>query len=466
MRVADEVRGHGGTIALGWVYDVHELVAGHHYDVVVMSAGPDGDLSVDVLVVGAGIQGLYVARSLQRSYSVCVLSDPAVTSETLDAVGYVSAGYEGNDAARMQPARRAAGYWRLWAESNGVPAGYAPAHFAVPASEALSRPRLWVDATLQHTRLDGLPEPFAGGSLEGDPVYALGDDVVLNPGEVLARLRDGLEPSCLHGSIVRFVLAGDAAIDHVQVEVGEDMVTIAPRYVVLAAGVGNAALLGMLGKRFRDTSSRRDRLETARTSQAVRRATVVCARGDDLPLVSGWFGGLCIAAQPLHGGGVSWLISAPIDDDQTLLGPDDTRFEPAVPSPVVAGTVERLFAMAPMFEHRAGELQWAAYTGRRVQHPSLAGSAAAQVATPVPAKLETFGLEAFLALWPSHLGYSMILGDVAAERIADALGPAHHGPSRAIAELAAPAAALRSRWDRDDFPWSDWSDFSATHGIK
>ncbi|MEJ5255357.1 MAG: FAD-dependent oxidoreductase [Acidimicrobiales bacterium] len=432
-----------------------------------MSTGHDDDLSVDVLVLGAGIQGLYVARSLQRTYSVCVLSDPAVASETLDSVGYLSAGYEGNDAARMQPARRAAGFWRLWAESNGVPISEAPTVYAVPSAEALSRPRLWLDAMLQHTLLDRLPDPFVGGSLEGDAVYALGDDVVVNPAAVLTKLREGLEPFCIEGSILRVVLAADTAVDHVQVEIGDRVLTIAPRFVVLAAGVGNAALLSMVAKRFRDQSSRRERLETARTSQAVRRSTVICIRGEGLPLVSGWFGGLSVVAQPLASGDVAWLVSAPIDDHQTVLGVDDTRFELPVASSVVADTVARLVAMSPMLRRQVDELRWGAYTGRRVQHPSLAGPSTAEVATPVPAKLEAFGLEGLLALWPSHLSYSMILGDVAVERITDALGsPQQYSGGLRVEDLAAPPAPLRARWDRDDFPWCDWSTFASTHGIE
>ena len=38
-----------------------------------------------------------------------------------------------------------------------------------------------------------------------------------------------------------------------QVEVDDDrVVPVVPRFVVLAAGVGNATLLGMIGKRFND----------------------------------------------------------------------------------------------------------------------------------------------------------------------------------------------------------------------
>src|SRR5690606_24168883 len=119
-------------------------------------------------------------------------------------------------------------------------------------------------------------------------------------------------------------LVGDQAIDHVQVEVGEHLLPIVPRFVVLAAGVGNANLLGMIGKRFANQSARKERQETARTSQAVRLTTVVCLRGPDLPLVSGWFDGLWIAAHPVAGGQHVWLIAA-TDERQATLGADDLR---------------------------------------------------------------------------------------------------------------------------------------------
>ena len=48
-----------------------------------------GDLGVDVLVVGAGIQGLYIARELAETYAVCVVSDPAVATSTLESAGNV-----------------------------------------------------------------------------------------------------------------------------------------------------------------------------------------------------------------------------------------------------------------------------------------------------------------------------------------------------------------------------------------
>ena len=425
----------------------------------------DRDLGVDVLVIGAGIQGLYLARELSRTYSVCVVGDPSVATGTLESDGYLSAGYDGNDANRAQPARRAAAWWRLWAESNGVPFELDPAWYVIPPAELVARTRFWSDATLSVTQTDALPPSFAGGCLDSDTPFRVDTDVVINPATLLMRLRHGIEGRCLQGEVVRFGLVSDDAIDHVQVQVGEVLVPIVPRYVVLAAGVGNADLLAKLGARFADQAKRKSSKELADGCQAVRAQYELCLRGPDLPVVNGRFEELLIATHSLTGSGENvWVVTPPVDDSRTTLGPANLRFEPAVDRAVVAGLVQRLFAMAPALERQSGDLRWSVYVTRRTQHPSMAARDTSSVAQPVPAKLEKFGLEAFMAVWPSHLAYAQFVGDAVAERIADALGPSvdfSDGPQPA--DLAQQVAPLRARWDRDDFPWSDWSEFSKTN---
>ena len=117
----------------------------------------DRDLGVDVLIIGGGIQGLYLARALHPQYAVCVVEDPARPSEALDASGLFSAGYDGNDAVRIQPARRAAGYWRQWAEANGVAHDLAPTMFVTNDDDEAELLRLWGDATLAARRAGSLP---------------------------------------------------------------------------------------------------------------------------------------------------------------------------------------------------------------------------------------------------------------------------------------------------------------------
>ncbi|MFN8039932.1 MAG: FAD-dependent oxidoreductase [Acidimicrobiales bacterium] len=427
----------------------------------------DEDLVVDVAIVGGGMMGHYLARQLHDRYSICVVTDPSMPVETLEAEGYLTAGYDGNDVARIQPARRAAGYWRLWAESNGVPQNEAPAMYLARPDEVGTRTRLWTDAALTYRPADDVPPIFAGGSEADASPFLLDNDVVVDPADVLAELRRGIEDRFFEGRVVRFDLAADRAIDSIAVEVGDRTVPIVPRFTVFAASGGNAELLHKVAARFRDASVRRERTETARACQAVRKKHLICIRGVDLPQVSGHVAGLQITSHPLGGGVTAWLVSPPIDDAQTTLGAEDLRFDPQVDSKVVAAAVETLFGASPELAELRRRLEWGVYARRKTEHPMMAASDTSAVGQPAPAKLETFGLESFMALWPSHLSYSMVVGDVAAERIAEALGPrgAEEGP--APGSLAPSTVRLTARWNGGGpLNWHDWDGFATLHDIK
>lgn len=424
----------------------------------------DGDLGVDVLIIGGGIQGLYLARTLRDEYDVCLLTWPGSPTESLDSHGYFSAGYDGNDIDRIVPARRAAGYWKSWLQSIGLDHDYGTRAVAVGDGELALRSRLWSGTGLLTQTLDGPPAAFDGGTLAGEHWFALPEDSVANPASVLRRLREGLEDRIIEGELVRFGLFGDDAIDHVQVQVGEQTVPIVPRFVVLAAGAGNAGLLSMLASRFQSQAKRKAQKEQVPASQAVRRQLTICLSGD-LPLESVAAGGLSVVAHP-HRDGAVWLVSPAIDDAATTSGPVDFRFPVPVDQAAVAATVKGLAELSPVVAARKADLAWGVYASRKVEHPSMAVSDTSVVTQPAPARLDRFGIEeGFLALWPSHLGYASVLGDVAAERIRGALGPRGDfadglRPQDLLADRPVPTEA---RWERDDFEWLDWSAFSGRY---
>jgi len=430
-------------------------------------ADSERDLAVDVLVIGAGIQGLYLARELSRTYAVCVVEDPTTNSATLESDGYLSGGYDGNDVNRIQPARRAAAWWQLWAESNEVPVEPGPTWYVVEPDDLSRRTRLWTDAALAATQADELPPVFAGGSLADHTPFRTETDVVIDPAVVLTELRRAVQDRCLSGEVVRFGLFTDDVIDDVEVQVGDTLVPIVARYVVLAAGVGNADLLIKLSSRFNDQARRKSTRELVDTCQAVRLQYQLCLRGD-LPAVSGRFGSFSVASHATGPGDQrTWVVSPAVDDSLTTLGPTNTRFEPPIDAVVVAGLVDQLLAASPALAARAGELQWSIYVSRRAQHPSVAAADASTVATPVPAKLEKLGLEGFLAVWPSHLAYAQFVGDSVAERIGEALGPpGDFADAVAPAEVGASAPPLAARWARPDFDWQDWEAFRQAWDLK
>jgi hypothetical protein len=216
---------------------------------------------------------------------------------------------------------------------------------------------------------------------------------------------------------------------------------------------------------FKDRSKRQAAAELTRGCQAVRRVTTIVLRGTNLPLVAGHFDGLEIAAHPFGTEGENvWIVKPPIDDSQTVLGPEEVRFEPKLDHSRVKDALERLFDISPELEKRAADLQWGAYTARKTEHPMMAVPDTTAVAQPAPARLETLGMEGFVAVWPSHLSYAMIVGDVVAERVQTSLGsPADFSEGPQPADFAAPAAGEGqvSRWEQPTFKWLDWSELSA-----
>lgn len=421
-----------------------------------------GGFDVDVLVIGGGIQGLYVASALRSTYSVAIVSDPSIPPETLDSAGLVSAGYDGNDPNRIQPARRAAGYWRMWADRNGVEHAAGPTVYLVPPHEALSRPRLWDDAMLDYREADAVPELFDGGSLADGTSYLLHDDLVVNPRVLCDVMRTDLEDCWIEGRMVRCELVDDRYVDHVEIDVGDGTLSIGTRSLVLAAGAANTEILGMVAKRFADSDRRREAQQTARDTQAIQLVPVVCARGEGLPELSGWFGDLSIVSHRFgESDDIVWLVSLPPADAHTTLGAQDLRFTPPVDGVAVRAILERLMAIAPGLVELRSSLRWSTWTSRRTQHPSLAVEDSSSIARPVPAKLETLGLDAVFALWPSQLSYSMVLGDVVVERLAEALGEsADLASPQAVSKFAIPPTQMSARWERDDVEWQDWEHFS------
>jgi hypothetical protein len=435
-----------------------------------MAQGGGGDLGVDVLIIGGGLQACYLADALHPRFSVCVVDDPALPVEALEADGLLAAGYDGNDVARIQPARRAASFWRLWAIDNGLDPDAVPVLRTVPPERERATTALWSDATLPFEATEDLPEALRGGLAERVTTFRTPNDVVLSPAAVLDGLRRRIDERVVTASVASFSTFTDEVIDLVELDVDGRLVPVVARFVVLAADVGNGELLRRLASRFGDPSRRRSALAAVRDCQANVRQQVVALRGQ-LPLVAGRFGDLWITAHPSPSGdpsAVVWLVSPAPDDRATTSGPDDVRFDVPVDSAVIGAVVEQLFGLSPWLFRRAHRLQWSAWGRRRTQHPMLAATDRAAVGQPVPARLDALGLEGFLALWPSHPAYAMVLGDVAAERIG-----AHLGTSAAFSEgleprdlRTGPLRPVADRWNDDRTIWLEWDVFAESHDVK
>jgi hypothetical protein len=418
----------------------------------------EDDVAIDVLIVGAGIQGLAMAQALRDRYSVWVVSGPHLASETLEAHGYFDAGYGATDATHATGARRAVGSWRSWFDRYGIDHSSGTCYRSVPSDQLSARRHLWSEVGLPATEVGAPPDPFFEGVLGRQHWFTVPEDRVANPAAILTRLRQGLEDRILDAEVRRFGVFGDGTLDHVELAAGDLTLVVVPRFVVLAAGSANAGLLNAVAARFSSSPTRIARRESAVRSQASVRQTTLCLRGD-LPRLSGKFADVSLTSHEA-GDEVVWLVSVAGHRDLRL-GP--VHGPPPGPDPECLETaLRRLFALAPSIERRAGRFRWSAYGSVRVVHPALAEGGC--VGEPAPARLDRFGMsDAFFALWPTNLSHAALLSDIAAEHIGRILGSRTVGDDGARPwEVARPRLPGRKpRWERPDQAWYDWDTFRA-----
>lgn len=424
-------------------------------------------LAVDVLVIGAGIPALSIAHELHHRYAVCVVSDPEQPSESYDGPARFGAGYTGNDVERMRAAREAAIRWRRWAGRAGVPCEAAPVVHVMRPGAAGVTTRRWYDAGLTYDRILLADRPLGDGAAASQATFATPDSTVMDPGLVAGALRAGLEDRIVAARVERFGMITEQAVDVVELDVaGAGTVSVLPRFVVLAADAANSSLLQRLALAFKDRTRRRRAVEAARTCQAVRRRPTVAVRGD-LPPVSVHVDGLDVTSLPTgYGrGDVVWLMQLPVDDSDTVVGAEDVRFDPPLNGKVVGEGLDWLFELCPELHRRNKFLRWAAWTARETTS-SIAASSEPDAATrPIPARIETLGMDAALAAWPSDLTFAGTVAAVVAERVGHALGDPLPPEGPEPASFARPAPeSTQVRWLRPDHTWFGWGPFAAQIG--
>ena len=226
---------------------------------------PVPELHIDVLIFGGGIAGLWtLARLRKEGYSCLLLESNALgAGQTIASQGIIHGGVKyalGGEADASNALAGMPGRWRDALEGRGP--------VELPSAAILSEHQyLWTTPGLA-SRVAGLgatallrsgvervppaqrPEIFQGA--KGIDVYRTAEPV-LDPRVVIEALA-GHAPGCLRryagADQVQFELpegpgwVRTAIVDHVS---QKPLLHILPRFVVLAAGAGNAMLQGRLG---------------------------------------------------------------------------------------------------------------------------------------------------------------------------------------------------------------------------
>ncbi len=274
-------------------------------------------VSLDTLVIGGGVQGLWILKELvRRNYRACLITNgPLGAGQTLQSHAFLHRGHLYKDRNLVNRITAAQPAWQELLAVEGVRASPQKPVWLLPSGGATAQLDTWGARGLSY-RETPLPEIFAEGDMARGltAIRAFETEETWLDGEALiSALSADVLPAIRTGCVETIeIRKGGVRQVHVTMANGEQ-VTFSPKFVVLAAGVGNQNLLtnavsfGGLREdaRLRSAAARIQRL---RTSQ------MVVVRGRNLPPLG------CIAPRKLFlvsqrdGLDTVWLNSYEVDD--------------------------------------------------------------------------------------------------------------------------------------------------------
>ncbi|MFC6635695.1 FAD-dependent oxidoreductase [Microbulbifer taiwanensis] len=408
-------------------------------------------ISLDLLILGGGVQGLALLRELSPDYSALLLDPDPGLSETLHFHGYFSSGWNAAHPLAAESYCRTAEHWRRLLADWGM-------EYCETAFDAALSPEM-VAALCANWREAGIaaaeqvfPAPFAAQDLAAHRSYRFDGDLVFDGATAYCRLRRPWAERMRQGRVLEFSCSGKR-IERVLVELDGGECELLPQMLLCACGAGNAGILARLP------------IPTAEVyaAQLVRPMHMLLMRGPRIPSLSGLLFDLVFVYHPLDRKEGLWILTLNPGEPKFTAGPIDMQRPPPAEPELVCATLDRLAAAIPDFHRLAADCRWSLYVGWKTDAPGPDGEPLLKLAYPRPYHLHDFGLENFLALWPNHWCLATEAAGEAAARVRAMIRPRHRQP-RPTAETS--PKMVTNRWQRRDLHWRDWAEFAAEIGYS
>jgi glycine/D-amino acid oxidase-like deaminating enzyme len=435
---------------------------------VANTAGADSDrppvIDADVLIVGGGIQGLWLLGALRREGCQALLVECRALGggQTCHSHVYVHQGYLYREAqaalaTRLHDVNR---LWNDWFAAHlAVVRGHMPSHygFSNPA-DAAQKVLLWDALGL---RIEHVTTPPAALRSSAATTLFRTPETCLVGESLIDQLRAGNDAAMgLVRSVERIEVRGGmhgGRIEEVEVvgDPGHAMI-IRPRAVALTAGVGNQVLLDLAA------AGRRTLKPLMEDLQQIRKGHMLVAKGRraDLEPLTGVFpdlGGLFIVSREIaEEDAVVWLVSdnrsPPVGTADDWIAWDAERWLERV--------LVNLERLAPVFFRGAAapaRFSWGVY-----EAPKSEGRQSGSL--PDDARVERCGLDNLWTIWPTKLTLVPRVTEIVVEQMASCF---EGGRARAVpadwARLHVPPPTAIERWRKT--PLVPWEDFRRCFGV-
>lgn len=441
-----------------------------------MAADAD-NVVVDVVILGGGIQGLWLLSDLRkRGYSAILLEPHKLGGrQTGHSHVYLHQGHMyvnldfANPWALVPALKSAKPLWETWLGSKKPIFGELPSYFGFrhESTRDLYR-KIWDDAELNLPyREVPLPAVLAKGAIREIyelPVTCLNAEWMVRElsreaGDSVSRIGEvqAIETDMQTHRVEKVV---------VKMQNGTSM-TLRPRALVLAAGQANQSLLNMCLGIHDSPATSMSRL------QRMRMAHMLVVRGPvtDFTPVSGIFPdiggpdddghiGLFIVARRTDTETV-WLVSG---DKSPVIADYSTYDSHAAQKTWLRRILGPVIDLAPSAFKNLDGLTWAIYEAPKSEASPPAETLAAKKETVPEEYVGRFGLDNAWALWPAKLTLAPWASKTATDQISEYLGEGTRLSRPAVWEATrVPAEVAPELWTTRR-PWS-WTDFRHEYSL-
>lgn len=415
-------------------------------------------IDIDVLIIGGGIQGLWLLNDLTRvGYNVLLLEKSKLGGDqTLHSHGFLHQGYGYTNAEMARRLKTTTQRWNVFIKERCIPIPQAPSlyGFTSLANSLLWRGK-WAEAGLQareYQKLTFMEKGLLRKVFETDEKW-------LNTAGVIKCLAAPVEQAIIHGEVERIRYSPDKdVIESVDIIVNNQRFLLACKFVVLAAGRGNIHLLRMVNSAYIQNK--------AEKVKQLRKSLMLVIKGNgkllDLALVVPDLWLFIVSRRDKNGDNI-WLASYDVDpayDEKQDTDPDQSR---------VQDTTTALFAILPQLFGRQNvrTMQWGVYTGLKAEARNIEITTkveTGQVLTPHEWVIETFAQNIY-AIWPTKLTLAPEASQALVFRLLDRFDP----PLQRFTpeKHGLPNTALQfglEKWQETEL--SSWGDFKIKYNIK
>ena len=359
----------------------------------------------DVLIAGGGVAGTLVASMLTRLGYQCILVEPRALAaeQSGHSHGYIHRGYIYLRAERglVQQLRTAREQWEDYISGPGEVVAYSDFSFIGFDNPLIAKyaSQMWRVADLPVVSVKPSEWPSLMQAAPLTSVYRTDEQAFDFPRVVANVLVRAKNCRLVQGSVAKLQLEGRSCTG-VQLLVGSEKLEIEAKHVVLAAGIGTAAIIARTLGRFRSVPSVRTSYMLVIRGRALRQLSLI--------LPENQFYGLFMVSRPL-GDETVWLVS-------NYLSYSGCSDEWGVPARTwVRATLRTLEGLFPVL--RDPDLRWGIYAAPKAEFR------ADPEYMPEGGVIETLGLTNVTAVWPTKLTLAPIITRLIVDQIASKCRP-------------------------------------------